>query len=472
MIDPRSYMIEQPDAVNSAFQGFGQGVQTVSYFQQQEIAKEKAIFERKQREQMQKDLSEVASNPTYEGYSRLQTLYPSIAENLSKARDTMTEGQQRQATSTAMQSTMLLGAGDVEGAKKLIESRAMAYENAGDIDTANAYRSQAKMIDANPNGAKESLMLIAANGLDPKELPKFFGDLGAERRAEQKLQPEIDKLEAETDKIEEETQWIPQLNQATIDNIDSQIDDRVVARELQSRQIDATIQKIAVDERLGLLNYQLNSDKLDADLQWRYEEVERGKTKLSDAGQTQVNNAITESTVLATQAQQQRTLADKFRADGQAGGVITSVWEKVKTTAGVETERSDMVREVTKMINSEVIRGLPPGPATDRDIDLIRKGFPPATADGKTVARFLDSVANVNMAGAANKQMQAEWLSRNGTLGTSKKDIEVMGVQVPKGSTYQSFASANMSKAIKKLDQMSSKSAVNSGSASYMKYGN
>jgi len=93
------------------------------------------------------------------------------------------------------------------------------------------------------------------------------------------------------------------------------------------------------------------------------------------------------------------------------------------------------------------------------------------SADGKTIARFLDAMSNVNMAAAANKQMQAEWQSQNGNLGNSKRDLDVLGIKVPKGMTYQKFASTNMGKAVNQISKMNSQQAISRGTASYMKYG-
>lgn len=480
MIDPRSYILEG-NGLQSFQQGALSGLELGAQYAQLKRAKEQTEIAKQQQLQMQQDLSSLASNPTAENYTKVMTMYPQLSENLKRSYETMTDGAKRMAVNTATQGALLLDANDADGAKALFESRAKAFENAGDIDQANAYKAVAKMAIANPEQAKLSALMIAGQGLEGDQFAEFFGKMGKERRDQQlfptelkqananvqKTYADIGQTQAQTGLVQQQTATEQQntaIKKAEAENAPEYYS-------LRNDQVDAEISKIKSDERLGMLNYELDSDKLDADLEWRYEELDRKGTTLDGEGQKQVNDAVLESTTLATLAQQQKDLANKARNSGQAGGLISAGWEGLKNALGVETERSDMVREVTKMINSEVIKGLPPGPATDKDVELIRKGFPPATADGKTIGRFLDAMSNVNMAAAANKQMQAEWQSQNGNLGNSKRDLDVLGVRVPKGMTYQEFASTNMGKAIKQLEKNNSKQAINRGTASYMKYG-
>lgn len=481
MIDPQAYSINLPNYSDTAFRGFNQGLATVM-----DIGKTQAAFEAQkaaqaQQQQMQADLSDLANNPTPEKFVKYSAMYPQFSESIKRTSDTWSENQKRNSTSTAIQTAMLLKGGDAKGAEDFLENTAKAYENAGSIEQAKSTRALVNVIKNAPEEAYKTALLYAGNGLSGDELSKFLGELGSENRAEQKLQPEINKINAEVGKIGADigetrarTGLIGQQTETERQNTairQAEANEAPDYYSLRNEQTGAQIDKIRSDQRLGWAQQQLNEDKLDADLEWRYEELDRKGRQLDGAGQKMVNDAVLESTTLATMAQQQKDLAARARNSGQMGGWATSGWEGFKNAAGISTSRSDMVKEVTRMINSEVVKGLPPGPATDRDVDMIRKGFPSDKADGETIARFMDAMSRVNIAAAANKQMQAEWQSQNGNLGSSKGDLDVLGIKVPRGMTYQKFASANMGKAINQLDKMNSQQSISRGTASYLKYG-
>ena len=480
MIDPRAYMFEE-NPFKGVTQGFAQGFQLGEAYEDKQRAIAKAEKEELAKQAMAQDLSDLAKNPSAEMYSQTITKHPQLSEQLKRGYDIMDDGAKKSAVNTATQTSLLLNSGNIGGAKDLLESRAVAFENAGDKDQAGAYRAMKSMIDADPEQAKLSSYLIAAQGLTPEQFGEYNAKFGGERR-ENQLQPyevaqagaNINKTNADIGQTQAQTGLVRQQIQTEQQNTaikQAEADAAPQYYNLRNQETSAAIDKIKSDQRLGMLNYELESDKLDSELEWRYEELERKGTALGDAGQKLVNDAVTESVTLANLAQQQSSLAKKAAASGQAGGAVTKGWEAAKNAMGISTTRSDMVKEVTRLINSEVIKGLPPGPATDKDIEIIKAGFPKETADGATISRFMQAMSNVNMAGAANKQMQAEWLSQNGSLGSSKRDIDVMGVKVPKGTTYQDFASKNMGGSIKQLEKMNSQQEIDKGTASYLKYG-
>lgn len=480
MIDPRAYILETGG--NSGLQGFGQGLQLGAAISQAERAKAAAEQEAQAKAQMNADLSAFAQlpNKTADDFVAITTRYPQFSEQYKRAWDMQDQAKKDNTFKIASQVYAATKSGQPQVAKQLLQTQAEAFRNSGLEQDAKAMDTMATLAEMNPDMLLTSvgIQLAATN---PEQFATISKALGEESRAEE-LQPyevsqagaNIQKTRADTGQTLAQTGLTQQQTATERQNTAIKQAEAENAPEyfsLRNEQSGAQIDKIRSDQRLGVLNYELNSDKLDADLEWRYEELDRKGSTLDGAGQKQVNDAVLESTTLATIAQQQRDLANKARASGQTGGLVSAGWEGLKNALGVSTERGDMVREVTKMINSEVIKGLPPGPATDKDIELIRKGFPPATADGKTIARFLDAMSNVNMAAAANKQMQAEWQSQNGNLGNSKRDLDVLGIKVPKGMTYQKFASANMGEAVNQISKMNSQQAISRGTASYMKYG-
>lgn len=127
-----------------------------------------------------------------------------------------------------------------------------------------------------------------------------------------------------------------------------------------------------------------------------------------------------------------------------------------------------MIREYARIRNSEAIKSLPPGPATDRDIELALRGLPPETADSTTLTSFLRGYAKLNRMDSAYKQMQAEWVNQVGNMGSNKRDVEVLGIKVPAGTTFSNYASKNLNKALSTQKVQSAQRQISTGTASYL----
>ena len=67
-----------------------------------------------------------------------------------------------------------------------------------------------------------------------------------------------------------------------------------------------------------------------------------------------------------------------------------------------------------EVVNSEAIKALPPGPATDRDIALVREPFPTARANGEYIANWLGAVARLNEKRAQYAEHKAQFIAQNG----------------------------------------------------------
>jgi len=93
---------------------------------------------------------------------------------------------------------------------------------------------------------------------------------------------------------------------------------------------------------------------------------------------------INESAVVAATAKQS---ADQFndlakRIEGLGGyGKLSSLSEFAKSTIGAEGYETSLRQEYTRLRNTAAIKSLPPGPATDKDIQMALSGFPKDTSN-------------------------------------------------------------------------------------------
>lgn len=243
MINPQAYILEG-NPFQGLTQGIGQGLQLGAAYADKERAIATAEKEELAKQAMMQDLSALAKNPSAEMYSQTVTKYPQLSEQLKRGYDIMDDGAKKSAVNTATQTSLLLNSGNISGAKDLLESRAVAFDNAGDKNQAGAYRAMMSMIDADPEQAKLSSYLIAAQGLTPEQFGEYNAKFGGERR-ENQLQPyevaqagaNINKTVADTAKTQEETQYVAPKTLAEISNLESQVEDRTTGRVLEQQKM-------------------------------------------------------------------------------------------------------------------------------------------------------------------------------------------------------------------------------------------
>ncbi|MCX7589308.1 hypothetical protein, partial [Phenylobacterium sp. 58.2.17] len=196
-----------------------------------------------------------------------------------------------------------------------------------------------------------------------------------------------------TGKIQAETQG------QTIENIykPQQIQTGINQTESQTALNYANIQNMA--DRVGL-----DRDKLLSEYEYKYAQLNPSNVKLSDGAQKLVNDTMLASVTSEQSANQQNNLADRIEAAGGGFGAFSRFSEWVKGQTGNQEAMTQLRNEYTRIRNSQAIKMLPPGPATDKDIEMALKGFPADTADSKSIASFLRGMAKMNQRDSAYQQ--------------------------------------------------------------------
>ena len=133
-------------------------------------------------------------------------------------------------------------------------------------------------------------------------------------------------------------------------------------------------------------------------------------------------------------------LATRLEQQGGGYGKFSDINAWLRNATGNQDAWTQARQEYVRLRNTQAIKSLPPGPATDRDIMLALKGFPPESADSKEIASFLRGMAKMQQYEAVAESAKSEWVNSVGSLGRATKDINIGGIQVPKGTTYVDFA--------------------------------
>lgn len=101
---------------------------------------------------------------------------------------------------------------------------------------------------------------------------------------------------------------------------------------------------------------------------------------------------------------------ERFNADLE-GGVKSTFNEFLKSTLGTQDDVTEWRRRFNKVRLSEGLKNLPPGPATDRDVQEAFKGVPKENASPEQVASFLRGAARLARFDAGYNQFKADFIS-------------------------------------------------------------
>lgn len=385
-------MIPQPDIGQSLLQGLkiGAGIQEM---QAATALKQQQLEEKRQaqalQEQYARDLQSTLQNPTAQGFAALTAKYPKQREAFESSWKTLTDAQKDAEFSAGTQAFNAIQSGRPDVAKTQLEERIAAMQNAG--------RDPGKLIqmrdalDRDPKLVAGQIGIVLSS-IDPDRWSK-------------------------TTKTQQEAELHPLISaekRAGIENIQSQIAERA--------------------DRLGL-----DRDKLQTDVEMKLTELGAKQAELGEGAKKLVNEAVVAATAGEAAAANMTTLADQFEREGGGYGGLSGLSEWVAKTTGQQDYKTALRDQYVRIRNSAAMRNLPPGPATDKDMELARQGMPPETADAKYIASFLRGAAKIERMNAQLEDAKAQWIGSVGVLGKPRTDIEIGGVKVPAGTTFNEF---------------------------------
>lgn len=428
MVQPINYQLNVQSPFEAALSGFKIGA-TIADISAQRQAQE-ADLQRRQALQTQVKALIQNPNPTARDFTNVAMLLPKAEADSMRANwETLSKDRQDNELRFGGQVMSALSSNQPQIGIQLLRERATAERNAGREQQAKAYETWAQMAEVSPQSAQKTIgiMLAGVPGGDkvlegsikalkaPAEVAA--SEATARGGAAIATREELVTANTPTRLALENTQTA-----ANIRNLDSQIADRAGRLVLDQNRL------------------KLDRDKLQSDVELRLFELNQKGTQL-DASATKIVN---DSAVAAVGAEQSAgrmlDLASRLEQEGGGRGVFTSASEWFKKATGNQDGWTQARQEYIRLRNTQAIKSLPPGPATDRDIELALKGFPPDNADAATLASFMRGMAKMQQYEAVAESAKSEWVNSVGSLGRATRDIEIGGIQVPKGTTYVDFA--------------------------------
>jgi hypothetical protein len=186
--------------------------------------------------------------------------------------------------------------------------------------------------------------------------------------------------------------------------------------------------------------FKLDQAKTAADVTFTLAKIADLAVAIPDAAKVEINKAAVAASASKQQSEQLNSLANRITDIGTSWGRLGSFNEWLKKSTGSEGAVSELRQEFTRLRNTAAIQSLPPGPATDKDIQMALSGFPSDTSDPKVISSFLRGMAKMQDLDASVQSAKVDWMSQNkGSLGRAPSAFIAGDLSAKAGETFADF---------------------------------
>lgn len=134
-----------------------------------------------------------------------------------------------------------------------------------------------------------------------------------------------------------------------------------------------------------------------------------------------INDSVVKAIDADKAAVQYDNLASAYDTMRPPSGWGVNWMEAVKKAAGGQDRFTALKQEYVKLRNTEALKNLPPGVASDKDIEVAMSAFPDETSNPDLIASFMRGTAKLQRYTSAVEKAKSEWLNQNGSLGAARK---------------------------------------------------
>jgi hypothetical protein len=143
------------------------------------------------------------------------------------------------------------------------------------------------------------------------------------------------------------------------------------------------------------------------------EQLKAQSERLLAGDRQAIREASKASEKAGARASQLLGLADDYarlKPMGGAGGKAYSLWAK---TFGTQDEVERIKTQFQSIINTDIINNLPPGVASDKDIEMAKSGFMNNSWSAEEIEQFLRGQAKLAAYAAEREDAKATWMEEN-----------------------------------------------------------
>lgn len=199
----------------------------------------------------------------------------------------------------------------------------------------------------------------------------------------------------------------------------------------------------AMDERLKSEETQAKIEKTRAETKKALGESATGEVEIKDVFTKKLlKDSIDKADQYSRKADTALEILNKIDSgevqppSGFVGNIVQYFRDKYPIIANdVTALRKDFIR----INNSEAIKDLPKGSASDKDVAFAREGLTSSKTNLEQFRKAVEAMARLNSLDSAYNEAQAAWISRNGNIGDAKREISVLGDTVSKGTGFREW---------------------------------
>ncbi|EJW6157008.1 acyltransferase [Escherichia coli] len=371
------------------------------------------VFQQEKQAQRQKEFQQAYANAYASGdrgaLRQLATQYPDQIESVRKSMGFIDEDQRNSIGTLAAGAR--LAASSPEAMQSWLQNNAKELARVG-VDPNNV----AQMYQQNPSGFGEFVDHLGMAALGPID---YFN-----------VQDKMAGREIDRGKLAETIR----SNQA--------------GEALQARGQNLSYQSAMTGHNIAAQRLALDQQEFGFKMQQAQEKAQQlisEAPKLSVNMEKGIETAVNNATASSNSANSMSALAQQFRAEKPTTGLFGNAQNMFAKLTGSDTTLRDLRIRQNALVNSQVLKFLPPGPATDKDVEIVRQGAPTDMDNPETVARWLDAMANLERRNAQFNEFKAEWMSANGNPGQSRNGGQILGLDVKKGESLGSAVKRYMS---------------------------
>ncbi|EPN4525039.1 phage DNA ejection protein [Salmonella enterica subsp. enterica serovar Newport] len=212
---------------------------------------------------------------------------------------------------------------------------------------------------------------------------------------------------------------------------------------LQARGQNLSYQSAMTGHGLAAERLALDKQKFGFEVQQaqkKADELINAAPKLSVNMEKAIEKSAGDAAASRNAADSMTTLADTLEKEMPTPGLFGNAENMFAKLTGQDNYLRDMRIRFNQLANAQATKLLPPGPASDKDIEFARKGIPSETDNPMVMARWLRGMAKMESNNAKFNEFKSEWMSANGSPGQSDRNRNIMGMDVKKGESLNSAA--------------------------------
>ena len=147
-------------------------------------------------------------------------------------------------------------------------------------------------------------------------------------------------------------------------------------------------------------------------------QVELNRLKREELGRGAIaftNELQKEANELKQDGVAAQSLAREFEANAEnlSAGALAAIEERWKAFMGNENRQTELRQRYTRIRNEAALGGLPPGAASDKDVEVVMSGFPSDTASPELIASWLRGVEKMSFIASERANAHLQFIAEN-----------------------------------------------------------